>query len=320
MIFTSITIDFLNQLIRSAYPGVASILTELRAIGESFGATVSQRTTPLIMSFPDTRPFDLIQASEGIRQASKALMARAAQLRGAALIVHQDEVLDDAFQAMQTARFTITTAFGAQVTREGKFALQDYFNFSDSQALSSLHTPSYLSAIGDADASILSERPRFADTLKEACVHLVRPGSKAVFIEAGTACRSAQSTVKQLAALTPGVRIVNLGAPRTDAEEFSPFTQAITNDIIDAAIGSVKDGMADILADLRSAFKLAASSRLSGRLPLSSVRGVTEFINLLLDSLEGEAPILLCDSPERFSPEAVDLIGKRLAAGRGGER
>ena len=320
MIFTSITIDYLNQLIRTGYPGAESILTELRTIGEAFGASVSQRTSPLIMSFPDIRPFDLIQASEGISQTSKALMSRATQLRGVALVVHQEDSLDNAFPAMQTARFTINATFGVQVTMEGRHALRDYFHFSDSQELSSLQMTSYLSAIGNADASILSDRPQLTDILGKACAQIVKSGSKAVFIDAGKACRSAQSIENLLATMIPGGRIVNLGAPRTDAEEFSPFTQASIKDIIDEAIGSATNGIAEMLADLRPAFKLAASSLLSGRLPASAVKGVTEFINLLLDSIEGEAPLLLCNSPERFSNEAVELIGQRLATGRGRER
>jgi tetratricopeptide (TPR) repeat protein len=320
MIFTSITIDYLNQLIRTGYPGAESILTELRTIGESFGASVSQRPSPLIMSFPDSRPFDLIQASEGISQTSKALMSRASQLRGAAMVVHEADSLDNAYPAMQTARFAINAIFGVQVTREGRYALRDYFQFSDSQELSSLQTSSYLSAIGNADASMLSDRPQFADALGKACAHIVRSGSKAVFIDAGKACRSAQSIEKLLATMTPDARIVNLGAPRTEPEEFSPFTQALSPVLIEAAISSAPSGIAARLLESRAAFKLAASSRLSGRLPASAVNGAAEFINLLLDSMEGGTPLLLCNSPERFSPEAVELIGRRLADGRGQER
>jgi tetratricopeptide (TPR) repeat protein len=317
MIFTSITIDYLNQLIRTAYPGVESLLAELRIIGQSFGATVSQRTTPLIMSFPDTRPYDLIQASEGIRLVSKLLTARAGQLRGAALIVHQAETLDEAVIAMQSARFTISATYGAQVTREGKFALGDYFSFSDTQDLSSLQMTSYLSAIGDADASILSEPPLLKETLAQAYTHITKHGSRAVFIDAGKSCRSIGSVEKLMRTLAPELRIITLGAPRRDAEEFSPFTQAITEEIIDTTLGSSWIDSADALKDLRPAFKLAASSRLSGRLPESTVRGTTEFINLLLDALGKEATLFLCDSPERFSANARELLGKRLASGRG---
>ncbi|MGD9938467.1 MAG: tetratricopeptide repeat protein [Clostridia bacterium] len=320
MIFTSITIDYLNQLIRTGYTGAESILTELRTIGESFGASVSQRTSPLIMSFPDTRPYDLIQASEGISQTARILLSRASQLRGAALVVHQADSLDNAFPAMQTARFTINTIFGVQVTREGGYALRDYFHLSDSQELSSLQTTSYLSAIGNADASTLSDRPQFAEALGKACARIVRSDSRAVFIDAGHACRSAQSIERLLATMTPDSRIVNLGAPRTEPEEFSPFTQAISQELIEAAINSAASSTAARLSDLRSAFKLAASSRLSGSLPASAVHGVTEFINLLFDSMGAETPLLLCNSPERFSPEAVEIIGRRLADGRGQER
>jgi tetratricopeptide (TPR) repeat protein len=320
MIFTSITIDYLNQLIRTAFSSVESILTELRSIGESFGATVSQRTTPLVMSFPDTRPFDLIQASEGISQASKLLLARSSQLRGAALVVHQADTLDDALLAMQTARFLISAPFGAHVTREGKSALRDFFKFPDTQDLSCLQMTSCLSAIGDADASVLSNRPLFSQNLEKACARISLPGTRAVFIDAGKACRSISLVEKLLRKMAPGIRIITLGAPRKDAEEFSPFTQAISDDFIETVVDSARTGSADILADLRPAFRLAASSRLSGRLPESVVRGVTEFINLLLDSLDGEATIILCDSPERFSTEALELIGTRLARGRGQEQ
>ena len=319
MIFTSITIDYLNQLIRTAYPGVESILAELRAIGQSFGATVSQRTTPLMMSFPDTRPFDLIQASEGISQVSRLLMSRENQLRGAALIVHQAETLDAAVMAMQTARFTIPSAYGAQVTREGRHALRNYFSFSGSQDLSTLQMTSYLSAIGDADASILSDNPLFNETLAKACSQIKKTGAKAVFLDAGNSCRSIGSVEKVLMTLAPDARIILLGAPRGEAEEFSPFTHALTEEIIDTALGSASIESTDTLADLRPAFKLAASSRLSGRLPESTARGVTEFINLLLDTLGDESTFFLCDSPERFSVEARELIGLRLTSGRSQE-
>ena len=320
MIFISITIDYLNQLIRTAYPGVESILTELHRIGEAFGATVSQRTTPMIMSFPDSRPFDLIQASEGISQTVKLLTAQTSHLRGAALIVHQADTLDDALVPMQTARHTVTTTFGAQVTREGKYALRDYFKFSDTDDFSSMHLPSYRSALGDADASVLSDRPFLAETLKKAYTQLAGSGTKAVFINAGKACRSVRSIENVLVSLAPGARIINLSASRTAPEEFSPFTKALTDDLIDFIIGSAGTASADLLAELRPAFKLAASSRLSGRLPQSIAWGAREFINLLLDSAPGEATLFLCDSPEWFSAEALELVGKRLATGRGSER
>jgi tetratricopeptide (TPR) repeat protein len=270
------------------------------------------------MSYPDTRPFDLIQASEGISQVSRLLTAQKDRLRGAALIVHQADTLDDAFLAMQTARFTVATAFGARITKEGTYALREYFWFPDTQDLSSLHTPSYRTSIGDADASILSDRPFLTESLKKAFAQLQNPATKAVFINAGKACRSVSSIEKILAAIAPDTRIISLRAPRTDAEEFSPFTQDLSDELIDTTMGSTGSTSASILADLRPAFRLAASSRLSGRLPASAVRGTREFIDLLIDSIPG-APLFLCDAPERFSAEALELLGKRIATDRGNE-
>ena len=276
MIFTSITIDYLNQLIRTGYPGAENILQELRDIGESLGATVSQRTSPLIMSFPDIKPFDLIQASEGISQASKALMARADQLRGVTLIVHQADTLEDALPIMQSARFTIDKAFGATLTREAKFALRTYFQFSDSQQLSVLHNTTYQSAVGDADASVLSERPELTESLKTAWDFIRGSDAKAVLIDAGRSCRSARSIEAQLREMTLGYKVLNLCAPRTGSEEFSPFTQVLTTEIIDSVVNTAGDTIAKRLSDLRPAFKLAASSRLSGKLPVSVIRGTEE--------------------------------------------
>lgn len=320
MIFTSITIDYLNQLMRTASTNMESILADLRSIGQSYGATVSQRTTPLIMSFPDTRPFDLIQASEGISQISKLLMARASQLRGVALIVHQADTLDAAVSTMQTARFTISSTYGAQITREGKFALRDYFAFPESQDLSFFQRTAYRTAIGDADASLLSDHPLLNENLGKAYTHLAEFGTKAVYLDAGKACHSIGSLENLLLTLTPNRRIIILRAPRAEPEEFSPFTQAITEDIIDAVLDSASSTYADPLRDLRPAFKLAASSPLSGRLPQSASRGVAEFVNLLLDALGEEPTVFLCDSPELFSSEAQELIGKRLASNKGREQ
>ena len=305
MIYCCIYIDYLSQLERSGVREVSDLLVLLRAVAAEFGASVGSRKEPLVVSFPTGGMFDGIQAAEALLRIVEAVDRFQPFLRGASLAVHDADAAEDALAYAQAARYKDSALYAYAFSPRAAETLSEYFRLGDG----SWQPPAHSAALLDADASLLFDRPRLAATMAKAASLAGRYGPRLVQLDAGPGVRS----VEALADVSgvPGRMLVLRGA-RARPLPFSPLVETVASRAEPAEPGHNRD---DAMA-----FRFVASSSFSGGAPESVSKGCAAYIDRWLDRFGAEEGIVMCDDPGRFSPEALGLIARRLAEGRGAER
>jgi len=308
MMYCCISIDYLSQLERSGVREAGSFIDELRSCATAFGASVGPKKVPLVIAFPSGGMFDGIQTAEALNRLVDIFGSYEKHLRGASFAVHEAESGEDALAFATAARYRDASAYSYTFSAQASTALSDYFNFGDD----AWTPPEHCSTLADADSARLFERPRLAATLARAITKAERMGPRLVHLEAGSGARSMEALMKAVG--IPDERLLVLGGARTRPLPFSPLVEAI------AAFDQRSGSHEGVPGNDRTAFDFVAASSFSGGAPESVSKGCASYLDNWLDRFGVTGGIVACDDPERFSPEALDLIARRLAEGRGSER
>ena len=327
MVYCCIYIDYLSQLERTGVFEVTAFLDELGSTAAEFGGAVGSRKDPLVVAFPSGGLFDGIQAVEALRRTVESLTVREAALRGASLTVYEGESVDDAVAFAAAIRYRDHSAYSKTLSPEAASRLAAYFPSGDDGWRQPLH----VGLMADADATRLFDRPRLAATLAKA-IGKSRHGPRLVHLDAGSSVRSIDAIAQEME-LEPERALILCGA-RLRPIPFSPLIEAIMARFRDArgdgalvgddglvgddALLSGDDAL--LSGDDAMAFRFVEASSFSAAAPGSVAMGCAAFIGSWLDAFGASGGVVACDAPERFSPEARELIAARLESGRGAER
>ncbi|MBU0927491.1 MAG: hypothetical protein KKA67_07055 [Spirochaetes bacterium] len=303
MLYCCITIDYLSQLERSGALEAGAIIEELRSIAAAFGASAGQKKSPLVITLPTGSMFDGVQAAEAIRRMVKTFGTYESRLRGATLVVHDADSPEDALAYAARARYGQCDAYSYSLSPQAKAALSDYFDFQGDSWSPPLHE----TALADADAARLFHRPRLEATLERAIAKSGRSGPRLVHLEAGPGARSVEALAEAVG--LPEESLLVLSGGRRRPIPFSPLVEAISA----RAPSPTAAGGAE-------AIRFVTASSFSGGAPESVAKGCAAYIDAWLDGFGESGGIVACDGPGGFSPEAAELIARRLSGGRGTER
>ncbi|PKL07599.1 MAG: hypothetical protein CVV51_13300, partial [Spirochaetae bacterium HGW-Spirochaetae-7] len=310
MIYCCIAIDYLSQLERSGVREAGMFVDELRAIASSLGASVSTRKTPLVVEFPATGSFHGIQTAEALRRFVSTIATYAPRLRGASMAVHEAGSAEEASSFGDSIRRHDDGLYSFAFSREARESLAGYFA-PDAEG-DAWSDPLHWTFLADADAGKLFRRPRLAGALAQAIARDAHRRTRLIHLEAGPGARSMESLVAGLD--SPASPVLVLAGAKSRPLPFSPLVEAIA-----AAARYQADSPVQGKTD-ESAYRYLVSSAFSCGAPESVAKGCTHFIDRWLDRFGSDGGVVVCDSPDRFSPEAVELIGRRLAESAGGER
>lgn len=308
MLYCCITIDYLSQLERSGVLEADAFIEELRTVAVAFGATVSTRKAPLIITFPSGGMFDGIQTAEALLRMVGAFSRYQPFLRGGSLAVHDASSGEDALTFASSVRYRDCAAYSYTFSPQASEALARYFDVQNEQWIPPFHN----SSLGDADASLLFDRPRLAATLARAIAKSERRGPRLVHLEAGTGARSIESLSRAVG--IPENQVLVIDGARTRPLPFSPLVEVV------AARETANGARPASTENEATAFDFVAASSFSGGAPESVSKGCAAYLDRWLDSFGNQGGIVACDDPARFSEEALELIARRLSECRGSER
>lgn len=308
MLYCCITIDYLSQLERSGVLEADACIEELRTIATAFGATAGSRKVPLILTFPAGGMFDGIQTAEALNRMVGAFARYEPFLRGGSLAVHDTDTGEDALAYASSVRYRDCAAYTHAFSPQASKALARYFDAREDQWTPPFHS----SSLGDADASLLFDRPLLAATLAKAIAKSERRGPRLVHLEAGRGARSMEALSKAVG--LPYDRVLVLDGSRTRPLPFSPLVEVV------AAHEANGDSSPALPGNEAKAFDFVAASSFSGGAPESVSKGCAEYLDNWLDRFGNQGGVVACGDPAHFSAEALDLIARRLSEGRGSER
>lgn len=317
MIYCGITIDYLSQMERSGHKGASDLIQALRSEAASLGGSASQRDQPLVLSFPEQGPFGPLLAAEAIRRAKALVDAEAPRLHGASIGVHRADDQDDLPSVVNSLRFATAEAFSCRLSPEARAALKPHIRPASNADPAAWADPYHVQALADADLSALSRSAAVAAGIAKT---LERGPGRLVSVPAPKSSRSAASIRASLETLSPPGRVIALTASPRPVRPFSPFVDAMDEGLMAEFLAASAPESRARLVSLMPAFRIASSSAFSAGLDPAAAKGCVDFLHLMLDYLGSLGTVLLCESPERFSPEATELVAARLEAGRGLER
>ncbi len=308
MLYCCITIDYLSQLERSGVLEARAFIEELRTIAAAFGATAGTKKTPLICTFPSGGMYDGIQTAEALNRMVSAFARYEPYLRGGSMAVHDAPSGEDALAFASGIRYRDCASYTYAFSPQARTTLARYFDAEDDEWTPPVHEAN----LGDADATILFERPLLAATLARAIAKSERKGPRLIHLEAGHGVRSMEALSRAVG--LPESRILVLDGAKTRPLPFSPLVEVV------AAQEASGGGQKARPGSEATAFDFVAASSFSGGAPESVSKGCAVYLNSWLDSFGSQGGIVACDDPARFSPEALDLITRRLSEGCGSER
>jgi len=309
MLYCSIAIDYLSQLERTSTHETTSFMDELVGIASAFGGVIRARRTPLIIGYPTTGIFDGIQTAEALRESMATIEKYKNFTRGIVVVLHETESAEAALSFSTSIRYRDLSEYSCTFSPEAMNCLSAYFFFKAGG--NQWVDPVFNETLTTADAARLFDRPRLAETMARTIAKMDRKGPRLVHLEAGKGTRSVE-TLSDKIGLPNDKHLVLVGL-KTRPLPFSPLLEAVAafkKALPDASMPP--DGDA-------AAFDYIASSAFSGGAPDSVSKGCASYLDSWLDRFGREGGILLCDSPERFSSEAIELVSKRLAEARGNE-
>ncbi len=310
MIYCCIAIDYLSQLERAGVREAGIFVDELRTIALSLGASVSARKTPLVVEFPSTGSFHGIQTAEALRRFVATIAAYAGRLRGASMAVHEAGSADEASTFSDSMRRRDDSVYSFSISREARESLARYFNADAEGDVWS--DPVHWTFLADADAGRLFRRPRLELIIAKAAARPENRRIRLVHLDAGPGARSIESLAAGLG--SPRAPVLILAGAKSRPLPFSPLVEAIS-----AAARYEENTPTQGKAD-ESAYRFVETSAFSCGTPESVAKGCAHFLDRWLDRFGSDGGVLICDSPDRFSPEAVELIGRRLSESTGTER
>lgn len=300
MIFFGVSIDYLPQLERAGHETAAGLLASLRALASDFGAQASARSSPLVLSFPDHKAFDVFLAAEALARLHAAVAEAAPGLRGVTLAVHHGPSLEDTLGFFDAQRLALTQDLPCAFSPEAQTVFKDHFPRNSMANPTDWVEPLHRIALGSADAGKMLTLGSSPDPAFAALPAIVTRDERLVALTGYRPTRSPAAFAQALAALPGAPATLALRSPRNGTKAFYPLTTALAP------------------PEDRPAFQAAAQAPYAGQPGQALARACASSIHEALDAL-GPA-LLVCDSPENFSPEAVALIAERLRDGRGRER
>lgn len=304
MLYCCVSIDYLSQLERTGYPEAPALIDRLRSLAASFGGVCGSRRVPLAMAFPAGGLFDGIQAAEALERIAETVRALEPRLRGAAVIVHETATAEDALAYHASSRLADASEYLYEMSPEAKTALGAF----GALARAGWSSPSYRSALGDADSGRLFERPRLAETIAKAIGRTCRSGPRLLHLDAGKGVRDIASASRaQAGDATP---LLCLEGLRTRSLPFSPLVELVQAGARGAYLVDRDAAPLAIIAQAAYARGVAASVR----------KGCAEYLEAWLDAFGAAGGVVVCDDPASFSPGLIELVAGRLASGRGDER
>ncbi|HAE22752.1 MAG TPA: hypothetical protein DCG47_10580 [Spirochaetaceae bacterium] len=316
MIYCSIHIDYYAQLERVRSDYALGLIASLRRICGEFGALSGQRDNPLVASFADSGPFSLFLAAEALARLQRALDEASPALHGALVTVHRCLNQEEALNRCSLIRLNSDASFGAAFSPEARETLNAYFPFPDDMREISWLYPYHQSSFEDASATALLRREsspdpawRFLDSIAHSTLRLT-------VLERYRPTRSLDLFADALCDARTGSTVLRLRANFSHSRAFDPFIEALTPELLN----SLEDDRNKDSIDSSAAFTLLRASPFADYSAPALARGCALFIHGVLDRIGASGAILVCDSPDRFSPEAQALIAERLRQNRGSER
>ena len=304
--YCCITIDYLSQLERSGVHEAGAFIDELKGIATAFDAVVGPRRSPLILELKLGGTFDGIQAVELLRRVAASIDANKRHLRGVSVVVHDAASADEALEHASSMQRSYTTEYSFIFSPQALSKLGDYFSFSGTGWVE----PGYATALSDADAAKLFERPRLAATIARAIASSERRGPRLIHLDSGPGVRSIDTMASSLR--DPSAPLLLLTGTKTRSLPFSPLVETIS-----AMLG---ENEPELDPAKEPAFRFVSASSFAGIAPDSVYKGSAAYMNRWLDKFGDSGGRVICDDPGLFSQEAIDIIGRRLAEERGIER
>jgi len=318
MIFCGMTIAYLTQLERAGRAEASALAAGLRNAAAELGGRAGSREHPILAAFPDGGPFSLLMAADAIRRFKAAFDTDPRAFRGASIVVHRCDDADAALPVIQALRLTSFERYALLFSREAREALAPYFAFPATGDTDPWMEPRHASALRGADPSRIIDRPGLANAVRRA---VDGSAARLLRIDTGPGSRSPASLAAALA--SPDRPVLVLYGDRI--RPFSPFScpeAGLLANLARSASGQPGPGDPESAAldALEPAWRAYTSSPYDDRLPDSVRKGCVAYLDLVLDRAGSRGAVIVCDRPGCFSPEAADLVGRRLSTGRGSER
>jgi tetratricopeptide (TPR) repeat protein len=304
--YCCITIDYLSQLERSGVREAGAFIDELKGIAAVFDVVTGPRRSPLVLELKLGGTFDGIQAAELLRRVAVSIEANKRYLRGVSVTVDDAVSADEALEHASSVQRAHNAEYSFVFSPRASAKLADYFSFNGAEWVE----PGYATVLSDADAGRLFARPRLAATIARAMASSERRGPRLVHLDSGPGVRSIDTMTSSLQ--DHSAPLLLLAGIRTRSLPFSPLVETIS-----ALLGENEPGL-DLAKE--PAFRFVSASSFAGIAPDSVYRGSAAYMNRWLDKFGESGGRVICDDPGLFSREAIEIIGQRLADGRGMER
>ncbi len=310
MLSCCISIDYLAQLEKTSKDTIFELINKIHVIAEAFGGSVSNKRSPLLVSFPNNALFNHIQALEAFNRIKIALSNSEKQLRGAIMAVHYSVHFDEVMEFLENTRIIHNDEYLYCISGKAKELLFGPGQYKDIF----WEDPSYENLLGDADASRLFERPVLEDTIIKTLARIQQGAPRLVHLEAGKGPRNLQ--LPAVEHFGEHKQILYADGSNTRKLPFSPLTELVLKY---PTLQTEENSQFSI-----SALNMAEKSLFSDDLATTIYKGCKDSINTWLDSFslltrQNIRAVLVCNNPSMFSQEAFELVKERLLAGRGEE-
>ncbi len=325
MIFCAVYIDYLSQLQRCGTGGIDQVIESIKGMAKSLGGSIRLKEHVLILSFPDTTLFCLFQFSEAVHRIHGQLEQARSILRGYCLIIDACDENADYFSLCQSLHLSGNSHNSIILSIQAQTLLTRYIDVSGSgNGESGIR---HAALLQETNAVPLLLRPTLCRALRNFLAGEKTAQTGLIHIKADTGIRSVCALEPAFAASADSsppldsTLLLNLYCDESSKGSFLPFALRLTAEHCAIAKESASQAEQAILTECEPAFLYAKRAVYCEKLPHWLSRSCGIYINLVLDLSarrcfeKGEIPWILCDEPEHFSVEALDLISSRIGRG-----
>ncbi len=331
MIFCAVYIDYLSQLQRCGTTGIEELLESIKSTANSLGGSIRLKEHVLTLTFPENTLFSLFQFTDALNGIHGELEAAEKILRGYSVIVEVCGENDDFFSLCQSLHLASTSNNTIVLSQAAQNLLGQYLELpatgDASNDASDVVKVRHATILENIDASTLLLRPSLCRALGNFLGDEKAAQTRLIHVRADSGIRSVRA-LEDAFAETPDTSpaiastlLLNLYSSESSQGSFLPFLMRLREEHAALAKETASQEETALLEKCEPAFLYAKRAVFCEKLPHWLSRSCGIYINLILDLVsrnsfhKGKIPWILCDEPEHFSVEALDLISGRITQG-----
>ncbi len=325
MIILYAKIDFFPQQRRVDGDGTARLLSDLRALAESYGGAPFGREDPFTASFDERNGFHAIQCVEALSAAERLLAAAAKDgaCPGYALVLHRSEDAETAQGELRRLWCALPPENGVWLSREAAKAVAPYVRVQDRGSSIRFVGPSYRDDASAGSAPEFALRRDDVTALSQVFGDaFTADGVRLVYVRYSPQGESSVPVEDAFAELgySPGAFPV-LGAGVANPRPYEAF--------IDTPLARLEGGLAErltpnervLLERSRAAFGILAGVIRPGAVSNRLMRGMDTYLTLCVRAYvremasRGLPAVLAFRNFHRVSKESADFVTKLVESG-----